>query len=395
MLTRLCRHSTSRSGFTRRVIAAGCPQQSITMSQVANASTNETERRSVREVVEMCNDVDHQSGDILPILLREESLVAHIGWISSSSASLAYLLSTFSGAVSAAENATGSSGASPITVEVTNQSPVGLSAVAIKFAGAQLTPVQRTANFKTIADCLREAGLVRGWRDELYAVKPFSLLAVDETDSTDGLGAIERAVTTILGIPQFGVHALIYQNDGADADEKNIWIAQRSATKATWPSCWDSTVAGGLGYQENVDECMARECQEEASLPEEVAKPLLRRRSMISFGCVFDGQGLFFDNDFVYDVKAPKDFKPVPEDGEVGCFEFVSANELLSRIQQPKKFPFLPSALLSCVDFLIRHKYIDAGDLPPLLRFQPPKLDLSKYFAKDETAQIIKEVNEQ
>ena len=276
-----------------------------------------------------------------------------------------------------------------------------------------------TAAFKIVAQSLRSAGLVGGWRDELYAVKAFTTTrlgaptAAHNADIGGDFGAIERAVTTVLGMAQFGVHANIYNDPVAPPNELNFWLGQRTATKATWPSCWDTAVAGGLAYKEGVRECMVRECAEEASVPEALATANLRSASCVSFCCRFDSSdssaqpvatattgeqrervlgtttGLFFDNDFVFDLRVPAGFVPVPADGEVGKFEQVSANELLRRITHPATFPFLPSALLASVDMLVRLGYVTPDTHPDYfsvvraLRTTPAKLDLVGFVRRN------------
>jgi isopentenyldiphosphate isomerase len=206
------------------------------------------------------------------------------------------------------------------------------------------------------------------------------------------LGAIERAVTTVLGLAQYGVHANLFVDPCAPPDQANFWLAQRSATKATWPSCWDTAVAGGLAYREAAHRCMERECAEEAGVSEAVAARDLRAASAVSFCCRYaaDGtRGLFSDNDYVFDLRVPHDFVPTPADGEVHKFERVSAEELLRRITRPRSFPFLPSALLACVDLLCRLGYVgphqeprDYFDVLRALRTAAPTVDLEPIAAQ-------------
>ncbi len=58
----------------------------------------------------------------------------------------------------------------------------------------------------------------------------------------------------------------------------------------------------------------------------------------------------------------PSGFRPRPADGEVGAFQLVSPRELLQRVRSPSRYPFLPSALLACVDLLCRLGHIAPDD---------------------------------
>lgn len=55
-----------------------------------------------------------------------------------------------------------------------------------------------------------------------------------------------------------------------------IWVPRRSPTKATWPSMLDNTVAGGIPAGLTPAETMVKECDEEASLPEEFVTKRLK-----------------------------------------------------------------------------------------------------------------------
>ena len=61
---------------------------------------------------------------------------------------------------------------------------------------------------------------------------------------------------------------------------------------------------------------MIKECQEEASIPEALAR---KATPCGAVSCAFMmGSGLKRDVLFVYDLELPPDFQPKPQDGEVG-----------------------------------------------------------------------------
>ena len=101
---------------------------------------------------------------------------------------------------------------------------------------------------------LKSEGIIKGWRDELYAVS--------DGFYNEPLFFVERASAPFLGIMQYGVHinGIVKSNADIDIDAddgmENMWIARRSPTKSTYPSMTDQIVAGGqaagLGLMENV-----------------------------------------------------------------------------------------------------------------------------------------------
>jgi isopentenyldiphosphate isomerase len=102
-----------------------------------------------------------------------------------------------------------------------------------------------------VANTLREASCLRGWRDE-------------QLDVYDGdgvhLGAIERAAVRPLGILTRAVHLNAWTQDG------RLWVARRALSKASDPGRWDTLVGGLVTTGETLDLALIRECEEEAGL---------------------------------------------------------------------------------------------------------------------------------
>ena len=65
-----------------------------------------------------------------------------------------------------------------------------------------------------------------------------------------------------------------------------MWVAKRAADKPTWPGRWDQCVAGGLPMGEDPFLCAVRECEEEASIPEAIAREGLAAVSSVSLALV-------------------------------------------------------------------------------------------------------------
>jgi hypothetical protein len=136
----------------------------------------------------------------------------------------------------------------------------------------------------------------------------------------------------------------------------------------------DTCVAGGLPFEEDVHECVVRECAEEASIPAEIASTA-HCASYISYH-IDQPQGVYIDFDWTYDCVIPADFKPTPCDGEVAGFQCLSFDEALEAVVVPDAF--MPSAALTIIDVLVRHGHIspaeDSGkylELVGLLRLPP------------------------
>ncbi len=111
---------------------------------------------------------------------------------------------------------------------------------------AGTTAESRTDAVMTFMVKLKSKVIVTGWRDELYP-------AVSPGFYDEPVFFVERAAAPFLGILQYGVHINgLVQSE----DSEMMWVARRSATKATYPSMTDQIVAGGqpagLGLMENV-----------------------------------------------------------------------------------------------------------------------------------------------
>lgn len=207
---------------------------------------------------------------------------------------------------------------------------------------------------------LRDAGVITGWRNELYPVQrsfndPPSLL-------------LERAAAGFFGIKAYGVHmnGFVRRPDG----QVLLWVARRSATKPTWPGKLDHIVAGGQPYGLTLHENVIKECQEEAGIPQELAA------RAIPVGAVsytnLQSSGLKRDVLFCYDLELPESFQPVPEDGEVQEFFLLPLDEVAKLIAQGTpdahdSNAYKDNCNLVVLDFLIRHGVL-VPDTPGYLK---------------------------
>jgi len=176
----------------------------------------------------------------------------------------------------------------------------------------------RSAALATLARWLADAGHVRGWRDELFAVTP-ALTA-------PALAVIERAAARFLGLLTFASHmnGIVDDRDGG----RRLWVARRSATKAVDPGMWDNLVAGGMPHGSDPLATLVRECEEESGIP-----PGLAARAQ---PCgVIDvlreiPEGVQWEAVYAYDLLLPPGFVPVNRDGEVSEHRCIEPEPLLA-----------------------------------------------------------------
>lgn len=161
---------------------------------------------------------------------------------------------------------------------------------------------------------------------------------------------------------QYGVHVNGYCID--ENGKMLMWIARRSPTKQTWPGKLDQIVAGGIICGEGIQETLIRECAEEASIPQELAK------AASSAGCVSyffeDERGLFPEVQFVWDLKLPRDFQPINSDGEVGEFYCWPMAKVKAKIATEE---FKPNCALVVLDFMVRHGFVTPDSEPHFVEF--------------------------
>lgn len=206
--------------------------------------------------------------------------------------------------------------------------PVALAAIAdhpgvrIEPEAAHLTaaPARRLGLdgvLRELAEALRDAGLIRSWRDELLDVVAEGRL----------LGRIERGAVRPLGLLTQAVHLNAWAPDG------RLWIARRALSKSTDPGLWDTLSGGLVAAGEDPDTALLRESHEEAGLaPAELAghgplRTVLRMHRRLPDGYQVETVRM---SDCVLDAGAA----PVNLDGEVLEFRCVGMSELWDMIQR-------------------------------------------------------------
>ncbi|KAI8333829.1 NUDIX hydrolase domain-like protein, partial [Chlamydoabsidia padenii] len=210
---------------------------------------------------------------------------------------------------------------------------------------------QRTDAVSTLMNHWRQQetfAALAGWRDELYAVY-----------GPDGHPAfvMERAATPLFGVATFGVHVNVFTRN--DQGHIQMWVARRAMTKPTWPGALDNCVAGGIPYTYSTKETVIKECDEEASIPEELAARAWNAGVVTYY--TSSEHGLQPESQYVYDLELPADYEPTPKDGEVGCFYLWDLEHVKDKMLQGE---FKPNCALVAIDFMVRHGFITADNEP-------------------------------
>ncbi|XP_076448357.1 uncharacterized protein LOC143285055 [Babylonia areolata] len=213
---------------------------------------------------------------------------------------------------------------------------------------------ERTAAVSTVMEKLKEDSsnelvTLRAWNDEKYKVS--------KSFSSETLMEVERAASPLLGIVTYGTHINGYTYN--DSGEMLMWLGKRNPEKTTYPGMYDNLCAGGLPAGMGVKECAWKECQEEASIDEELLEEM-KPVGTISY-VAEDERGVMPECEFIFDLELPQDFEPVNSDGEVESFELVSINRVKELITQDN---FKPNCAFIILDFLIRHGFINADEEP-------------------------------
>ena len=213
------------------------------------------------------------------------------------------------------------------------------------FTGDNDLNVQRRSEvLRTINETLVRDDVIKQTHGELYPVKqrfedlPFAV--------------IDRASASHYGIKAWGQHLNGYVKRN---NEIHMWIAKRSVKKRTFPGMLDNMVAGGLPFDISLRKNIVKECQEEASLNEDMLYQLTSAGA-ISY-CVETPEGLKPDILFCYDLELPESFQPVCQDGEVEEFFLLPLAEVAEIVRETNQFK--PNCDLTIIDFLIRHGFIE------------------------------------
>ncbi len=213
--------------------------------------------------------------------------------------------------------------------------------------GSEDGAVDFEASSHLLAEINRElvsCGVINQTHGEQYPVK-------NEFEQPAWL-VIDRSAVPYYGIKAWGQHLNGYVKKN---DRLYLWIATRSKNKGTFPGKLDNMVAGGLPYGITLEDNIAKECREEASVPDSLIH-LIRPTGSIRY-CVEIEKGLKPDCLFCYDLELPESFTPVCQDGEVESFALLPVEEVAEIVRDTNRFK--SNCNLVIIDFLVRHGYID------------------------------------
>ena len=193
----------------------------------------------------------------------------------------------------------------------------------------------------TINHTLRSEGLVRGWRDETYAIVSLQ--------TGQQMGRTERAASRFWGTLTLGAHANGYVADAAGRPT-HLWVAQRSAHKATDPGLHDNLIGGGVSHGQSPREALVREGWEEAGLSPmqtRAAQPgrVIRLHRDIP-------EGLQLEDLHSFDLRLPAGLTPQNQDGEVARFDLLTVAQALALAAG---HTMTVDAALVTLDFGLRH----------------------------------------
>lgn len=180
----------------------------------------------------------------------------------------------------------------------------------------------RSAALAEVAQGLLDSGRLRGWRNEIYAIR--------NGFAAPPLALIERAAARFFGIATYAVHAngLVHRADAGDAPA--LWIARRSLDKSTDPGMLDNLVGGGIAWGFSAEAALVKESWEESGVPESVARHAVRGR--VAHVLTEVEQGTQAEQLFIFDLLLPPGFRPEPQDGEVAEHRCLGLDALVSVI---------------------------------------------------------------
>jgi hypothetical protein len=190
-------------------------------------------------------------------------------------------------------------------------------------------------------------GVVAKWRYECFVVAP-------RWGATPHF-KLDRGAVPFFGVKAYGVHLNGFVRD---RDGLKLWVGRRSPKKAVAPGKLDNLVAGGIGYPHGLFDTLIKECGEEASMPEPIAKRSLPVGA-VSYRMEVK-HGMRDDVLFCYDLDCPKDFTPQINDSELVGFELHDAQEVIALAAKGDDFKFNVNLVL--IDFGLRHGLIPPDD---------------------------------
>ena len=196
-------------------------------------------------------------------------------------------------------------------------------------------PRELSQSLYQLADTMRSAGFISGWRNEDFAW-------LDQNGHQ--FFRLERAAFRTFGFRSMATHI----NGFTQAN--TLWLGRRSETKSTDPSKLDNIAAGGITADETPWVSARRELWEEAGIPEKIAENI-QPIGRIHMRRPIAGRGFHDELLFIYDLALSDHFIPTNHDGEVSGFIEISLAEAAARILADE---FTSDAAFVTADFILR-----------------------------------------
>jgi len=210
----------------------------------------------------------------------------------------------------------------------------------------QVPLAQRDSALRQMNTSLREQGLIRAWRDEIFSVPD---LLTDQT-----LAAMERAAARFWGTLTLGAHANGYLADAAGRPT-HLWVAQRAEHKATDAGLFDNLIGGGVAQGQSPFDALVREGGEEAGLAPTLVRTA-RAGSVIRLHRSV-AEGFQLEELHCFDLCLPPSCVPRNTDGEVQNFRCWPVKEALALAAGTS---MTVDAALVSLDFAVRHGLLAA-----------------------------------
>jgi isopentenyl-diphosphate delta-isomerase len=140
---------------------------------------------------------------------------------------------------------------------------------------------------------------------------------VDDQDRVIGRASRDEVHTRSL--KHRAVHIFVFNGRG------ELFVQKRSATKDTFPGCYDSSASGHLGSGEDYDPCAHRELREELGL--DVPHEDLRKHFKIAAGKETGWE-------FVWAYSVQGDYRPVINQDEIETGDFWPLERIAATIAE-------------------------------------------------------------
>lgn len=199
---------------------------------------------------------------------------------------------------------------------------------------------------------------LKNWRNEIWPVYG---------RNGELLFSMERSAIGLFGFMRYGIHLIAYVRSPTAPHGIKLWVPKRSKSKSAWPGMFDNTVAGGLMTDEDPFECVIREAEEEASLPEYIIREHAKLAGTVRYIYMTESQPgiddgyVYPEYQWVYDLELPDDLIPEPNDGEVESFQLCTVDEVREQLAAGR---WKPNCAVIILDFFARRGILTPENEP-------------------------------